>query len=492
MKPLVLFSLLALVTSSALAAPPAPTRAPLRQVADLNLGETQTLTFANGQKATLRLLDVAVTKDTMSEAVRSARVTVDVNGTKTTLGCANYHLPVTVAGVQIDCSMVKAYNANTGTDTWGLEKDARLRVWPAGSPLIEPGTFGYPLKQKWFATATQFSNEPTYVDGGDRPERKKIYYHNDLDFGGCEKLVEIVAATDGLVVSVADKTLPGYEGTPARQRYDVVYLLDDRGWYYRYSHMDSIDAGVRLGERVKRGQKLGMLGKEGASGGWSHLHFGIVSKQPSGKWGTEEAYAYAWEAYRNEYKPAIMAVARPHHFVQIGEKLTLDATKSWSASGKIAEYGWTFFDGRTARGATVERAYPKAGAYSEVLKVTDARGNVAYDFAIVQVIDPNRAKEVPPAIHPSYSPSIGIKVNDPVTFKVRVFRTTHGSERWDFGDGSPPAQTKSNGAPDSHAKDGYAETTHRFAKPGTYLVTVERANEAGDRAIGHLAVEVGR
>jgi hypothetical protein len=63
-------------------------------------------------------------------------------------------------------------------------------------------------------------------------------------------------------------------------------------------------------------------------------------------------------------------------------------------------------------------------------------------------------------------------------------------ERWDFGDGSPAVETKSNGAPLPHAPDGYAITTHRFAKPGMYVVTVTRENEAGDRGFAHLAVEV--
>ncbi|MEW6306391.1 MAG: PKD domain-containing protein [Verrucomicrobiota bacterium] len=472
------------------AAPPEPTRQPYRSVVDLNLGESQEVTLRDGAKATVRLLDVAVQKDSLSEAVRGARVQVEVNGRPVTLGCANYHRPVTHAGVQIDCSMIKAYNANSTANPWSLEKDARLRLWPAGSPMMEPGTFGYPLKQKWFATGTQMANEPTFVDGGDKPQRKKIYYHNDLDFGGCEGMVEVIAATDGLVVSAAGDTLPGYQDTPARPRYDVVYLLDDRGWYYRYSHLMTIDSAIRPGAKVARGQKIGVLGKEGASGGWTHLHFGIMAKQPSGKWGTEEAYAYAWEAYLNEHKPKLLAVARPHHFVAIGEKVTLDATKSWSATGVIRSHQWTFTDGAKTNAQTLERVYHQPGAYSEILKITDSRGNIAYDFAVVQVIDPGTPDKLPPAIHPTYAPTTGIKAGDLVTFKVRTFRTTHGGEKWDFGDGSPPISVKSDGNVKPLAKDGYAVTRHSFARPGTYIVKVERENEHGHKAIGHLVVEV--
>ena len=93
-------------------------------------------------------------------------------------------------------------------------------------------------------------------------------------------------------------------GIPASLDMDpYVYVRDDRGWYYRYSHMKAIDPAIAPGESVRMGQKIGTLGKEGGSGGWAHLHFGIVSRQPSGKWGTQEAYAFAWEAYIAERIP---------------------------------------------------------------------------------------------------------------------------------------------------------------------------------------------
>jgi hypothetical protein len=294
-----------------------------------------------------------------------------------------------------------------------------------------------------------------------------------------------------LVVSVAEKTLPGYIGTPVGPRYDVIYVLDDRGWYYRYSHLHTIDPAVQMGSRVKMGQRLGLLGKEGGSGGWSHLHFGIKSRQPSGKWGTQEAYAFAWEAYVREHKPALIAVARPHHFIRTGETVTLDGSKSWSAKGTIVRYDWTFSDGTAAERPTLLRRYDIAGSYSEILKVTDDAGNVAYDFAIVQVIaEGGDPKQIPPTIHPVFSPTMNIKAGEPVTFKVRTFRAI-GGETWDFGDGTPFLVVKSDGNAKSLAKDGYAVTQHAFAKPGDYIVRVEHVNNRGEKATGHLWVEVG-
>src|SRR5260370_27991561 len=144
---------------------------------------------------------------------------------------------------------------------------------------------------------------------------------------------------------------------------------------------------MRPGAAVRLARNVGVLGKEGGGGVWSHLLFDITSRQPSGLWGIQEGYAFLWEAYLRENAPKLIAVARPHHFVFTGEKVVLDGSKSWSAASRIARYDWTFTDGTTASGPTVARTYSESGEYSEILKVTDAGGEVNYDFAVVRVID---------------------------------------------------------------------------------------------------------
>jgi murein DD-endopeptidase MepM/ murein hydrolase activator NlpD len=446
------FALLACFVSTALRADlPKPTLEPTLRAVDLMIGESAEVKLADGSTAKVKLLDVQEKRDSMAKAVREAKVKVEVNGSEAWLTSANYNLPQTVGGVQIDCPITRGYNAEQRRRFVGTRKGcAAAFVARKAPPWINPGTFVYPLKQRWFATSTQFSNEPTYVDGGDKPDRKKIYYHNDLDFGGCEGLTEVIAATDGLVVSVSEKTLPGYSLTPVRPRYDVVYLLDERGWYYRYSHLHTIDPAITMGSRVKMGQRIGILGKEGASGGWTHLHFGIKSRQPSGKWGTQEAYAFAWEANQRENKPAIIAVARPHHFIRAGETITLDASKSWAASGTIKSHDWTFTDGkpppaRKSSALTRNRALTARSSKSPM-----TAGNVSYDFAIVQVIGSDE-KNLPPTIHPTFWPTTGLKPGTEITFKVRTFRTT-GGETWDFGDGE---SHREHGNAKALAKDGY-------------------------------------
>jgi enamine deaminase RidA (YjgF/YER057c/UK114 family) len=357
---------------------------------------------------------------------------------------------------------------------------------------MPPGTFVYPIAQRWFANQTQMGSEP--VDAGRDFFKRKVYYHVGSDIGAPEGLADIIAAADADVVALGTETVkdPDPKDTPIEPRYDVIYLRDGRNWYYRYSHLQSFDPAIKLGGRVRMGQRLGVAGKEGGSGGWSHLHFEVKSRQPNGRWGSEDAYPFIWEAYLRQYAPKVVAVSRPRHLTVAGEKVTLDGSKSWSADGKIARYDWTFTDGSKATGATIVRAYDHPGTYSEILKVTDSAGNFAYDFAIVQVLDPAKLGAEPaPRIHVTYAPSLDVRVGDLITFKGRTFETTEGEERWDFGDGTPQVTTRSDGNVNMLAKDGYVTANHRYAKPGHYLVRVERRTKTGIPGICHVDVEVG-
>jgi len=509
---------LGLVAGLAFAAPETdkPALEPLLRVVDLRVGQQATVELCDGSKARVKLLDLVEKRDSLRNAVRQGVVTVEVNGQKVTFISATYHLPITLGDVQIDCALTEGCLENG--DHWGLDADARFRLWPAGSPWIRPGTFTYPVNQKWFASGTLMANE---IGDDERPADKSIYYHWGLDMGGAEKLVSVVAATDGVVVSARGEVLPpGGLPSPVHPRYDVVYVRDGRGWYYRYSHLDSIDASIQPGVRVKQGDKIGVLGKEGASGGWSHLHFDIVTPQPSGRWGICEGYAFLWQAYHEEHPTPLEAVARPHQLVWTDEPVTLDGTRSWCAKGKehIARYEWMLTDGgrkgrsssggtagrvlrtkelrpsfvATARGPTVERRYARAGTYHEILKITDDEGHVDYDFTLIQVVDRDAPDQQAPRVHAAYWPTFGIKPGDEVTFKVRSFRIEpdEGHETWDFGDGSPAITTQSPGNADAHDPNGYAITTHRYERPGDYIVSVHRLNRRDEIGMDHLHVRV--
>ena len=85
---------------------------------------------------------------------------------------------------------------------------------------------------------------------------------------------------------------------------------------------------------------------------------------------------------------------------------------------------------------------------------------------------------------------MGIRPGDAVTLKGRTFGTRHGEETWDFGDGGPAVTTRSDGNAVPLAKEGYVTLTHRYSKPGTYLVRVERTDAHGQKGVGYVFLEV--
>jgi hypothetical protein len=106
------------------------------------------------------------------------------------------------------------------------------------------------------------------------------------------------------------------------------------------------------------------------------------------------------------------------------------------------------------------------------------------------VIDREHPEWCIPTIHAAYYPTTGIKPGDMMTFNVRTFGTTAGKETWDFGDGSPPVEVRSDGNVNKLDPKGYATTRHAFAKPGDYLVKVQRSDEHGTTATARLHVRV--
>lgn len=462
--------------------------APLVRVVDLNVGESTAVTLHDGRTVTLTLKAMREHQEPVRDAVFGSALDLQIEGDDFTLEAGPYHLPRQIAGTQIDCTATKGLNVAGTPAFWGLEKDARFRLWPANSPLLRPGSMIYPVKQGWYATRTWFDNEP--VHAGDSI-KKAIYYHAGMDIGASEGLAEVIAATDALVVQRGEVVLEGHtEDTPTSPRYDVVYLMDGQGWYYRYSHLKEIAPNIQPGAFIKQGDPVGIVGKEGASGGWSHLHFEIKSRQPSEKWGSEAAFAFLHEAYVNEFGMTLYANARPMQLITAGEEALFDGSRSWSVDQSIATYAWEFQDGSTANKPVHRKRYDTPGFYCETLQVTDKHRKVAYDFAYVMVLDPNDLEHYTPNVNINYHPTRDIKVGDAITFKARAFRIKGGEEQWDFGDGSALQTTHSPEDAKALAPEGYVAITHHYEKPGDYIVKVQRTHDNGQTAHAKAWVHV--
>ena len=387
--------------------PPTPTRDPMHRVVDLDIGESRQVELRDGSRARVKLLALEESRDPIRDAVRRAVVKVEVNGQAIELTSATYHLPRTVAGVQVDCPITRGYLTNT--DQRPLGPGPRPPGCGSGRPArpgssrgrssIRSASAGSPARPRWP------TSRPSSTASRVRPGARSTITAASI-IGGAEGLVDVIAATAGLVVSAGTDRLPGYKDTPVDPRYDVVYVLDDRGWYYRYSHLQSIDPAIKPGATVAMGQKIGVLGKEGGSGGWSHLHFEIVGRQPSGRWGTQEGYAFLWEAALREQQPAVIAVARPHHL-------------AWSASGsrstvrgpgaaRVPSHATTGPSptGRPPPALASSESTTEPGEYSEILKVTDDRGEVGLRLrrscrCSIRV----EPEPLPPGIHAAFAPT---------------------------------------------------------------------------------------
>ena len=466
---------------------------PLVRTVDMNIGDATTIQLSDGSKARLKLLNLAEQLDSVTAAVRRAVVTVEVNGMRSELVSGTYNLPREIGGVQIDCSVTKGYLAKGSPGSFGLKRmpgsgcGRKVRRGFVRTHLpIPQNKDGSRQTRKWPTIRS------TWTAANGRPRRRCIT--TPVSTSAAAKVwSKSYPLSTGWWFQQPVKRYPSTDATlrsvPATTSCTCSMIAV--GAIATVISRRSIRTSNQ-GVRVKQGQRLGHFGKEGGSGGWTHLHFEAKGRQPSGEWGTQEGYAFLWQAYLAEHKPRVIAVARPHHLLWTGESVTLDASKSW-ADGKIAKYAWTFGDGTMAKGKQVKRTYSTPGRHSEILKVTDTDGNVSYDFAVVIVYDRDHPERHVTTVHPNYHPTSGIRVGDPVTFKVRSFisgQSREGYEVWNFGDGSSPVKVRSDGNAVKLAPDGYAEHVHRFEKAGNYVVRVQRKNEFGVVATGHLWVHV--
>ena len=117
-------------------------------------------------------------------------------------------------------------------------------------------------------------NEPVWVSSPVGPRNLKITsetFHRGDDLVGISKKTEIKAAADGIVVEHWPAPDGYYKGHPVYGGYIV--LQHDNGTYTVYAHMSRTN--VHTGDKVKQGQKIGVIGDTGIATG-VHLHFEIV------------------------------------------------------------------------------------------------------------------------------------------------------------------------------------------------------------------------
>lgn len=143
-----------------------------------------------------------------------------------------------------------------------------------------------------------------------------------------------------------------------------------------------------------------------------------------------------------------------------GSPISFDGSPSSEPNGSISTYSWNFGDGSPAvGGAKPSHAYARAGTYTVRLTVADPFGNTATSAQTVTVTS-------------VLTPRIAVGTARPVAGAADSFGgaastdvgASISSYNWNFGDG---------------ARGSGASVSHRYAKPGSYTVTLTTTDSAG-------------
>lgn len=148
-----------------------------------------------------------------------------------------------------------------------------------------------------------------------------------------------------------------------------------------------------------------------------------------------------------------------------------------ATAGRIVSWAWSFSDGATATGATTSHAFSNALTYQVTLTVTNDAGLAASTTQTIQL----GAGAAPTAVF-NVSPSAAVP-GQPVQFDATASRPGAGHSIvrlvWNFGDGSAPVETN------------IWTASHTYTTPGSYVVTLNVADEAGQVATSTQTVSVG-
>jgi len=127
---------------------------------------------------------------------------------------------------------------------------------------------------------------------------------------------------------------------------------------------------------------------------------------------------------------------------QVGQPVTCDASASYDPDGTITKYSWTFGDGTTGSGKTMQKTYSSAGTYSISLTVIDNDGAAASTTRTKTV---TTAKKPPTAsftwqVINEYGERLVVdpRLGARIQFDPSKSSDSDGhivSWRWDFGDG---------------------------------------------------------
>ncbi|HUU19936.1 MAG TPA: PKD domain-containing protein [Sedimentisphaerales bacterium] len=418
-----------------------------QEIVCLDIDEEYPFKLKDGSEKVIRLISVREYRDNVLGQIRQADVNVRVNGKLMQLVCAPYTMPTEIDGIRIQVDTTSAWLP--------LPKRVQLSVWDANDTIVHTERLGFPIRDYLlFSQGIQAYNEVVHLGWKDGcPEGVSFHHNYGIDFAGYEGKEQIISSTDGEVIRLS-----------SNREHIFVVIQDDDGLIWEYGHLDSISSEVKKGERISRGQKIGVLGKTGPSGNFSHLHLGTYLSKADLDAGrnNRRLNLYPWliAAYQRQYPKTLYAIARPHQTVPTGEKVIFDASRSLSFGTRIVSYKWVFSDGQTINGVKAEKKFDEPGVYIATLWVKDEEGTQDVDFAKVKVFTESSPEGGIPTIFMTHTPTNNVLVDQPVLFRFWLQGAEGKPIKVDFGDGT---------IIDHYAS--YSEVRHRFKSRGIHIVT---------------------
>jgi PKD repeat protein len=159
----------------------------------------------------------------------------------------------------------------------------------------------------------------------------------------------------------------------------------------------------------------------------------------------------------------------------VGSSVVFNGSISTDADGSIVSYSWSFGDGASGSGSTVNHTYSAPGTYSVQLTVTDDDGATHTTSSPLSVTSPGNQA---PVASFTVSPSSGAP-GTPLAFNAASSYDPDGSivaYQWDYGDGSFGSGVTSQ---------------HAYSSTGTFTVrlTVTDNRGASDTATRSVTVQ---
>ncbi len=191
------------------------------------------------------------------------------------------------------------------------------------------------------------------------------------------------------------------------------------------------------------------------------------------------------EIVESDYAYAVMDDGElDYYIVGIDRDITFDASQSVDGNGNpLANFNWTFGDGKSAEGEVVTHNYTVADNFTVTLTVENFYGaNDAHTFEVkVDAVAPE-AEIVLVTKNPRAGQSVsfaGHNSTDDIFAGDGLGKIAKWS--WDFGDGNTANRTTDNG-----------NVSHVFQSNGTYTVTLTVFDVAGNNDTVTKEVEVFR